>query len=424
MAEFIYRDGMLHAEGVSLERLAREVGTPFYVYSAASLHRAYRAYADAFAHLPATVCYALKANSNLAVVRVLARAGAGADVVSGGELKRALAAGVPPARIVFSGIGKTDEELALALGEKVGQINVESEPELDALDRVARARKTRARVSLRVNPDVDAGTHAKITTGTRENKFGVDFATARRLFARAARSRFVQVDGLALHIGSQLTDLKPLSRAYARVAELVRELRAAGHAVERLDLGGGLGIRYRDERPPAPAALARVVERTVGGLGCALILEPGRSIVGEAGLLVSRVIYVKDGAARRFLIIDAAMNDLLRPALYGAYHEILPVKKSRGAARQVDVVGPVCESSDTFATRRRLPPIGAGGLLAFASAGAYGSVMASTYNTRPLVPEVLVDGTRRAVVRPRIDVDEQIAQDRIPAWLGRGARRR
>ncbi|MHB1217175.1 MAG: diaminopimelate decarboxylase [Alphaproteobacteria bacterium] len=423
MAEFTIRNGTLHAEGVPLERLARETGTPFYVYSAAGLRRAYRAYADAFAHLPATICYALKANSNQAVLRVLAREGAGADVVSGGELKRALAAGIPAARVVFSGVGKTDDELAYALRRGVGQINVESDVELDALDRVARRLGKRPHVSLRVNPDVDAGTHAKITTGTAENKFGIDFATARRLFAGASR-RQVRLDGLALHIGSQLTDLKPLARAYGRVAILARELRAAGRAVARLDLGGGLGIRYRDETPPPPSALARVAEKAVGDLGCALTLEPGRSIVGEAGLLVSRVIYVKDGAARRFVVTDAAMNDLLRPALYGAYHEILPVARRRGALRPVDVVGPVCETSDTFAVQRRLPPMKAGDLLAFGSAGAYGSVMASTYNTRPLVPELLVDGKRHAVVRPRIEVEALIAQDRVPAWLGRGARRR
>lgn len=423
MAEFIVRNGTLHAESVSLERLAREVGTPFYVYSAAGVRRAYRAYADAFADLPATICYALKANSNQAVLRVLANEGAGADVVSGGELKRALAAGIPASRVVFSGVGKTDGELAYALRRGVGQINVESDVELDALDRVARRLGKRPHVSLRVNPDVDAGTHAKITTGTHENKFGIDFATARRLFAGAPK-RQVRLDGLALHIGSQLTDLKPLARAYGRVVDLAHALRTAGRTVARLDLGGGLGIRYRDETPPPPSALARVVRKAVGDLGCALMLEPGRSIVGEAGLLVSRVIYVKDGAARRFVVADAAMNDLLRPALYGAYHEIIPVKRRSGAARPVDVVGPVCESSDTFAVQRRLPPLKAGDLLAFGSAGAYGSVMASTYNTRPLVPEILVDGKRHAVVRPRIEVEALIAQDRIPAWLGRGARRR
>lgn len=423
MAEFTVRNGALHAEGVALERLARETGTPFYVYSAAGLRRAYRAYADAFAHLPATICYALKANANQAVLRVLAHEGAGADVVSSGEMKRALAVGIPAKHIVFSGVGKTDDELAYALRRGVGQINVESGAELDALDRVARRLGKRPHVSLRVNPDVDAGTHAKITTGTAENKFGIDFATARRLFAGASR-RQMRLDGLALHIGSQLTDLKPLARAYGRVATLARELRAAGRDVARLDLGGGLGIRYRNETPPSPAALARVVEKTVGDLGCALTLEPGRSIVGEAGLLVSRVIYVKDGTARRFVVTDAAMNDLLRPALYGAYHEILPVRRRKGASRPVDVVGPVCETSDTFAVQRRMPPVKAGDLLAFGSAGAYGSVMASTYNTRPLVPEILVDGRRHAVVRPRIEVETLIAQDRVPAWLGRGKRRR
>lgn len=423
MAEFAYRNGTLHAEGVPLDRLARAVGTPFYVYSAGGLRRTYRAYAEAFADLSATICYALKANSNQAVLRVLAREGAGADVVSGGELRRALAAGIPAARVVFSGVGKTEAELADALRRGVGQINVESEPELDVLDQVARRLGKRPHVSLRVNPDVDAGTHAKITTGTHENKFGIDFATARRLFASGSR-RQAHVDGLALHIGSQLTDLKPLARAYSRVVALARELRAAGHPVARLDLGGGLGIRYRDETPPAPSALARVVKKAVGDLDCALVLEPGRSIVGEAGLLVSRVIYVKDGAARRFVVVDAAMNDLLRPALYGAYHAILPARRRAGATRSVDVVGPVCESSDTFAVRRPLPPLRAGDLLAFASAGAYGSVMASTYNTRPLVPEVLVDGKRHAVVRPRIGVYALIAQDRIPAWLGLGKRNR
>ena len=418
MSAFVYRQGALHGEAVDLAAIAAAIGTPFYAYSANAIRAAYRAYAAAFAPLGAEICYALKANDNLAVVAVLAREGSGADVVSEGELRRALAAGIPARRIVFSGVGKTESEIAFALDCAVAQINVESAPELDAVARIARAKAKRAPVALRVNPDIDAGTHAKITTGTAENKFGIAFEDAPALYRRAAAMPELALKGLAVHIGSQLVDLAPYRAAFGRLAALARAILAEGLALERLDLGGGLGIRYAGEAPPTVASYARLVAECVGSLGCALTLEPGRSIVGEAGVLVGRVLYVKDGATRRFVIVDAAMNDLIRPALYDAHHDILPLREAPGAARaRADIVGPVCESSDTFARARDLPPLEAGDLLAFASAGAYGAVMASTYNSRLLVPEVLIDGDRFALVRPRMTYAEMLARDRIPDWL-------
>jgi diaminopimelate decarboxylase len=417
VSEFRYASGRLHAEGVDLSRIAAEAGTPAYVYSAAALRRAYGAYRDAFAGHDATICYAMKANGNLAVLRVLATQGSGADVVSEGELRRALAAGIPASRIIFSGVGKTEAEIAYALDAGIAQLNVESEPELLAIERIAAAKGRPAPIAIRVNPDVDAGTHAKITTGTSENKFGVDFGTARALYRHAAASRALKPQGLAVHIGSQLLDLAPYRAAFTRLAALAREIKAEGLPLTRLDLGGGLGIAYGDETPPPIADYARMAREVVGDLKVGLVLEPGRSVVGAAGVLIARVVHVKHGNSRRFVVVDAAMNDLLRPALYDARHAIQPLIESQKAAEPADVVGPVCETSDTFERGAMLPPLAAGDLVAFGAAGAYGAVMASTYNGRPLVPEVLVDGGRFAVVRRRPSHEEMLALDSVPAWL-------
>ncbi len=431
MTGFIERDGVLHAEGVPLTTVAEAVGTPLYCYSTAVLVDRYRAFAAAFAapgtaSAPAsgtTICYALKANANLAVVRTLARLGAGADVVSEGELRRALAAGIPAERMVFSGVGKTEAELAAALDAGIGQFNIESPSELETLSALAAARGIRAPLAIRVNPDVDAGTHAKITTGRKENKFGIDIEDAPALFRHAAALPGLDPVGVAVHIGSQLTRLAPFRAAYRRVAELIRALRADGLAVPRLDLGGGLGITYRDEQPPAPADYAALVRETVGGLGCHLTLEPGRALAGPAGILLSRVVTVKAGRARSFVILDAAMNDLIRPALYDAWHPIRPVRSPPPGAPlvEVDVVGPVCESGDTFARGRLLPPLAPGDLVAIGAAGAYGAVMASSYNSRPLVPEVLVDGAAFAVVRKRPTFVETLRDEALPPWLAEPA---
>jgi diaminopimelate decarboxylase len=420
MNHFEYRAGLLHAEDVSIQAIADAVGTPFYCYSTATLTRHYRVFTEAFAALNATVCYAMKANSNIAVVRTLAELGAGADVVSEGELRLALAAGVKPERIVFSGVGKTEAELSFALDSGIMQINVESEPELDALNRIALAKGRRMPISIRVNPDVDAGTHAKITTGLKENKFGIEWTRAHAIFRRAHALPGIEVVGVAVHIGSQLTDLSPFQNAFLRVRDLVAMLRSDGIDIRRIDLGGGLGIPYEAETPPAPADYAAMVGRTLGDLGCELVLEPGRLLVGNAGILVSRVIYVKEGNTRRFLIIDAAMNDLIRPALYEAYHAIFPViEPARDAILSpVDVVGPVCETGDTFGTQRPLPPLGAGDLVAIGTAGAYGAAMSSTYNARLLVPEIMVRDGAFAVIRRRPTYEEMIALERMPPWFG------
>jgi diaminopimelate decarboxylase len=417
--EIAYRDGELHVEEVRLSRIADAVGTPFYCYSAGALERRYREFAAAFAGEDALVCYAVKANSNLAVIRAFTRLGAGADVVSEGELRRALAAGVPADRIVFSGIGKTRAEMALALTAGIHQLNVESLPELEALSEVASAAGRTAAIGIRVNPDVDARTHAKISTGKSENKFGIDLEHAEAAFRRAAELPGVTPVAVAVHIGSQLTSLEPFRIAFGRVVELVRRLRGAGIAISRLDLGGGIGIRYRGEAPPAVAEYASMVRELTAGLDVALTFEPGRALVGEAGVLVSRVIYLKEGATRRFLIQDAAMNDLIRPSLYDAWHDILPVREPvPGAATlPVDVVGPVCETGDTFATQRPLPEPRPGDLLAVLSAGAYGAAMSSTYNSRLLVPEVMVRGEEFAVIRPRPSYDDLLSLDRVPGWL-------
>jgi diaminopimelate decarboxylase len=416
-----YRDGVLHAEAVNLSAIADAVGTPFYCYSTATLERHYRVFSEAFAGEKAVICYAMKANSNQSVLRTLARCGAGADVVSGGELKRALAAGIPPRKILFSGVGKTEAELRAALATDILCINVESEPELALLSRLAVETGRTARISVRVNPDVDAGTHAKISTGKSENKFGIPISHARAVYARAAKLAGIEVTGVDMHIGSQITDLSKLETAFRILAEFVQTLRADGHAISHIDFGGGLGIPYYMDReaPPAPDAYGAMVKRVTHNLGCTLMFEPGRMIVGNAGILVARVIYVKRGEAKNFVIIDAAMNDLIRPTLYEAHHDILPVAQpAPGAPRMVaDVVGPVCESGDYLALDRTLPEPKAGDLIAILTAGAYGAVQAGTYNTRALVPEVLVKDDQYAVVRPRIEVEELIALDKTAPWL-------
>jgi diaminopimelate decarboxylase len=421
MNHFDYRNGVLHAEAVNLIELADAVGTPFYCYSTATLERHYRVFSDAFADQKALVCYAMKANSNQSVLRTLAKLGAGADVVSGGELKRALAAGIPPEKILFSGIGKTEAELRAALAEDIRCINVESEPELDLLSRLAVETGRTARISIRVNPDVDSGTHAKISTGKSENKFGIPLARARAVYARAAKLPGLRVTGVDVHIGSQITDLVPLEAAFRILTEFVQTLRADGHAISHVDFGGGLGIPYYMDReaPPEPAAYAAMVKRVTHNLGCTLMFEPGRMIVGNAGILVSRVIYMKHGEAKNFVIIDAAMNDLIRPTLYEAHHDILPVVEAPAGARKIvaDVVGPVCESGDYLAQGRSMPEPKSGDLLAVMTAGAYGAVQSGSYNTRALIPEVLVKGDQYAVVRPRVEVEALIAMDKLAPWL-------
>jgi diaminopimelate decarboxylase len=427
MNHFDYRDGELHAEDVPIARIADAVGTPFYCYSTATLTRHFTVLADALADLKPLICFAVKANGNLAVIKTLADLGAGADVVSEGELRRALAAGVPPERIIYSGVGKTRAELASAVEHRVHQINVESLPELEALSDVAAARGAVMDIAIRVNPNVDAKTHHKISTGRKEDKFGIAIDDAPAAYARAAALPGVNPVSIAVHIGSQLTSLEPFRAAFTRLAELTRALRAEGHAIRRLDLGGGLGVPYKDEAPPPPADYAAMVRETVGGLGCEIAIEPGRMLVGNAGILVSRVIYVKEGHDRRFVIVDAAMNDLIRPALYESYHALLPVRAPvPGAAMEpADIVGPVCETGDTFALGRPVPPLVTGDLLAFATAGAYGAVMSSTYNARPLVPEVLVKGDAYAVVRKRQSYEALLALDSLADWQDdRGVERR
>jgi diaminopimelate decarboxylase len=426
MHHFDYRAGVLHAEDVALDRIAAEIGTPFYCYSTATLTRHYNVFAGAFADVRALVCYAMKANSNQAVVRTLATLGAGADVVSGGELLRARKAGIPPQKIMFSGIGKTEAELAAAVDADILCVNVESEGELELLSGIAAAQGRIARMSLRVNPDVDARTHKKIATGKSENKFGIPISRAREVYRRAATLPALRVTGVDMHIGSQITELQPFDDAFALLSEFVRMLRSDGHSIDHVDLGGGLGIPYRDdnEPPPDPAAYAQVVKRATRSLDCMLIFEPGRLLVGNAGVLVARVLYVKrnpsDPSAKAFVIVDAAMNDLVRPTLYDAHHDIRPIRERAPDAPRVvaDVVGPVCESGDFLALGRDMVAPTPGDLLAIMTAGAYGAVQAGTYNTRPLIPEVLVKGARFAAVRPRIEAAELIGWDRIPDWVG------
>ncbi len=421
MHHFAYRDGVLCAEAVPLESIAAQVGTPFYCYSTATLTRHYKVFAGAFADVNALICYAMKANSNQAVIKTLAELGAGADVVSGGELKRARLAGIAPDKIMFSGIGKTADELALAIDEGILCINVESEPELDLLSSIATAKGRSVPISVRVNPDIDAKTHHKIATGKAENKFGIPLSRARDVYAHAAKLPGIKVTGVDMHIGSQIIDLEPFHNAFVLLAEFVQTLRGDGHAITHVDLGGGLGIPYYDDNrpPPDPAAYAEVVKAATRNLGCRLIFEPGRLIVGNAGILVTQVLFVKHGDAKNFIVVDAAMNDLIRPTLYDAHHEIKPVVEPvPGAARiRADVVGPVCESGDFLGRDRDMAEPKAGDLLAVMTAGAYGAVQAGTYNTRPLVPEVLVNGEQWALVRPRVDADQLIALDRLPNWL-------
>jgi diaminopimelate decarboxylase len=421
MDHFLYRDGVLCAEDVPVAEIAAAVGTTFYVYSTATLLRHYNLFDEALAGTDHVVCYAMKAASNQAILKTLAQAGAGMDVVSGGEYLRAKAAGVPGEKIVFSGVGKTAEEIRIALTGGIRQFNVESEPEMEVINAVAQELGVIAPITVRVNPDVDAKTHAKIATGKSENKFGIPIARAPEVYAHAASLPGLKVVGIDVHIGSQLTDLEPFRLAYSKVAELTEQLRAQGHDIHRLDLGGGLGIPYArsNEAPPLPLEYGAMIKETLGHLGCEIEIEPGRLIAGNAGLMVSKVIYVKSGEGRDFLILDGAMNDLIRPAMYDAYHDIVPVIEPAPGVEQrpYDIVGPVCETGDTFAKQRAMPPLNPGDLVAFRSAGAYGAVMSSEYNTRPLIPEVLVHGDQFAVIRERPTFDEIINRDTIPEWL-------
>ncbi len=421
MDHFLYRNGILHAEDVAIPDIAATVGTPLYVYSTATLTRHYHLFTEALSPLPHMVCFAIKSLSNVAVLKTLGDLGAGMDVVSGGEYLRAKAAGVPGDRIVFSGVGKTRQEMRLALTGGIRQFNVESEPELRALSEVAVSLGLTAPITIRVNPNVDAKTHEKIATGKSDNKFGIPIARASEVYAEAAALPGLKVIGIDVHIGSQLTELEPFEQAYLKVADLTRQLRAEGHTISRLDLGGGLGIPYErsNSAPPLPTDYGALIKRTVGDLDCEIEIEPGRLISGNAGILVASVIYVKNGEGRDFLILDAAMNDLIRPSMYGAHHDIVPVREPAPgtAARDFDVVGPVCETGDTFAKARPLAPLSEGDLVAFRSAGAYGAVMASEYNTRPLIPEILVKGDHFAVIRARPTFDEILNRDTIPEWL-------
>jgi len=419
MDHFNYKDGQLFAEDVPLSRIAETVGTPFYCYSTATLERHYRVFREAFSEAEATVCFAVKANGNIAVLRTLARLGAGADVVSGGELKRALAAGIPAEKIVFSGVGKSKDELALAVERSIFQVNVESEPELEALSQVATSQDKIQQIAIRINPDVDAKTHAKISTGKSENKFGIEWGRARDIYDKAAALPGIDVAAIAVHIGSQILDLTPFREAFSRMGEIITQLRADGHDIRRLDLGGGLGIPYEDGEVSSPQDYAAIVKEATKDLDCHLVFEPGRMIAGNAGVMVSKVVYVKEGSTRDFAIVDAAMNDLVRPSMYDAHHDIVPLAepKDRANLRPMDVVGPICETGDTFTRQRNLPPLEPGDLIAFRSAGAYGAVMASTYNARPLIPEVLVKENAFSVIRKRVSVEEQMGNERTPEWL-------
>lgn len=423
MDHFSYKNGELHAEDVPIRKIVEAVGTPFYCYSTATIQRHFKVFSDSVEGLDALVCYAMKANGNLAILRTLGNMGAGADVVSAGEMERALTAGIPADRIVFSGVGKTADELARAVDAGIMQINVESEPELEALSAIASSKGCDVTVSIRVNPDVDAKTHEKITTGKSDNKFGIDIGKAREVFSRAALLPGISPVGIAMHIGSQLRDLAPFRTAYESGAELVDQLRQDGHTIDRIDLGGGLGIPYfeveGESAPPSPKEYGTMVKAVVGNLGCKVMLEPGRVIMGNAGILVSSVVYVKQGPSKRFIILDAAMNDLIRPSFYNAHHAIMTVKEPAADANyeNADVVGPICETGDTFARERPMPPLMDGDTLAFKSAGAYGAVMSSFYNARPLVPEVLVNGDSFAVIRRRIEVADLLAYEDMPDWL-------
>ena len=421
MNHFEYRDGILHAEDVSLPDIAAQVGTPFYCYSTATLSRHYKVFSGAFADIDSMVCYAMKANSNQAVLKTLARLGSGVDVVSEGELRRALAAGIPASKIMFSGVGKTVREMDAALAADMYCFNIESEPELEVLNARALAMGKVAPISFRINPDVDARTHAKISTGKKEDKFGISWQRAQAVYRHAAGLEGVRVTGIDMHIGSQITDLQPFDDALKLMVELIGLLRADGHAIDHFDIGGGLGVPYRDDNatPPDPDAYAEMVKARLRDVGCKVILEPGRLIVANAGVLVSEVIYIKDGGDKTFVIVDAAMNDLIRPTLYEAWHEIRPVKLSAASAPRIraDIVGPVCESGDYIAKDREMSALKAGDLIAIGSAGAYGAVQSGTYNTRLLIPEVLVNGDKFHAVRPRPSYDDLIGLDSIPDWL-------
>ena len=421
MDHFLYRDGKLFAENVSVAEIAAEVGTPFYLYSTATLERHFKLFDDALEDMEHLVCYAMKAASNQAILKTLAACGAGMDVVSGGEYARAKAAGVSGDKIVFSGVGKTVDEIEAALSGGIRQFNVESEPEMEAINMVALRLGVVAPITIRVNPDVDAKTHAKIATGKSENKFGIPISRARDVYAHAASLKGLKIVGIDVHIGSQLTELEPFELAYNKVAELTETLRADGHEIKRLDLGGGLGIPYTrsNEAPPLPVEYGAMIKKTLGHLGCEIEIEPGRLIAGNAGIMVSQVIYVKKGEDREFMIVDAAMNDLIRPAMYEAHHDIVALNEAEAGVEQVsyDIVGPVCESGDTFAKSRVMPPVRAGDMIAFRSAGAYGAVMSSEYNSRPLIPEVLVKDGEFAIIRKRPTVQEMIERDQVPSWF-------
>lgn len=421
MTQFLYRNGALHAEDVDLRDIASEVGTPFYCYSTAELERNYKVFAGAFMGTDALVCYAMKANSNQAVLKTFVQLGAGMDVVSEGELRRARAVGVPGSKITFSGVGKTDREINYALDQSIHCFNVESEPELLRISALATAKGTKAKISIRVNPDVDAKTHAKISTGKSENKFGVPISRAREVYRDAAALPGIIVSGVDMHIGSQITDLQPFDDAFTLLCEFVVQLRADGHAIDHLDLGGGLGVQYRPDNspPPHPDDYAAIIKKRLGHLKTKYVLEPGRLLVANAGILVTKVIYMKSGEGKNFVIVDAAMNDIIRPTLYEAYHDIKPVREESFTQPRIvaDVVGPVCESGDYIALGRDLPQAEAGDLLAVMSGGAYGAVQSGTYNSRPLIPEVLVKETSYAVIRPRQTYDAMLALDHLPDWL-------
>jgi diaminopimelate decarboxylase len=419
MDHFTYKNGILHAEGVSIPEIAAKIGTPFYCYSSATLERHYNVFIDSFKNngVKVNLCFAVKANSNIAVINTLAKLGAGGDAVSEGEIRRCMAAGIPGNKIVFSGVGKTRAELKFALENDIMQINIESEPELHALNEIAIAMGVKAKIAFRVNPDIDAGSHDKISTGRKHDKFGIEWERVRDIYKTASNMRGIKIQGVATHIGSQLTDLEPFKKAFAKVKGLVQTLRADGINITHLDLGGGLGIPYEGGTIPSPADYAQTVLSEVKDLGCELTFEPGRLICGNAGILVSEVIYIKETSVRKFLIIDAAMNDLLRPTLYEAYHEIVPVVESSSAHETYDIVGPICETGDIFAKQRKLPAFTAGDLLAIRSAGAYGAAMSSEYNSRLLIPEVMVNGDKVAVIRPRGNYDEMLGRDKIPEWL-------
>lgn len=420
MDYFSYKNGELYAENIPIRTLTEAIGTPFYCYSTATLRRHFEVFRAPFTDLDHKICYAVKANSNLGILKVLANCGAGADVVSEGEIRRALAAGITPENIVFSGVGKTREEMKFALKNNIFQFNIESEAELLALNDVASEMGVQAPIAIRVNPDVDAKTNAKISTGKKENKFGIDIAKAPELYAKAAVLTGIKVQGVSVHIGSQLTSVEPFREAFHKVRELVESLRKSGQRITTIDVGGGLGVPYeRNANPPSPAEYGVVVREALSDMGCTLVFEPGRLLVGNAGILVTKVIYMKPTDTRTFAIVDVAMNDLLRPSLYGAYHDIIPVIESSAGTPEVpiDIVGPVCETGDTFAEQRSLPMPKAGDLLVFRTAGAYGAVMSSTYNSRHLTPEVLVDGDRYSVIRPRQTYEQLLGLDSIPEWL-------